>query len=437
MIRQNHFSLSFWVGAVFFIITMLAGCNLQEGGAGPAAWIDRPLDGDEVPFSQAVTIQAHASDADGVASFEFFVFENPLGVVPASGERLGEASLEWQPPEPGVYLLGVRAEDTQGNQGSMVSIQITFTGAAGESDNPAPETLSEQCAAGSLVAPELLSPPDGATVEAPPLLSWSYPDPACNPFSFAIDISSDASFSDISLGFGTQDYTETSRSWPLPDGQCYYWRTRAYVPEFSGPPSAAWSFCIGAEAAGAPTLTLSQNANCRLGPGTVYEVAELLMQGQVVAIEGRNTDSNWFWVQKPSASGHCWVSLATGEVAGDTHTVPLVSPPPAPVDTTPPDISNLGVNPALISVQTQCGATPATTTITARIADAGGIQRAVARIPGVGEFDLISLGGNEYQVVLGPFSEAGTLSIFIQAQDKAGNNAASSPLTIQVVTCPD
>jgi hypothetical protein len=107
-----------------------------------------------------------------------------------------------------------------------------------------------------------------------------------------------------------------------------------------------------------------------------------------------------------------------------------------PIDTTPPSISDMTANPALISVQTQCGATPPTTVIHARVTDDGGIARVVARVSGVGEFDMASAGGGYYQVTLGPFSEAGTLSIFVQAQDNAGNTATSAPIEVQVVACP-
>ncbi|MBU2611280.1 MAG: hypothetical protein KJ606_10110 [Chloroflexi bacterium] len=71
----------------------LAACNLPASGLGPTAWLDRPLDGEAVPLAPLI-IQAHASDADGVAIFEFFVFDGLLASVPASGGWLGEASIE-------------------------------------------------------------------------------------------------------------------------------------------------------------------------------------------------------------------------------------------------------------------------------------------------------------------------------------------------------
>jgi hypothetical protein len=397
-----------------------------------------------------VTIQAHASDADGVAHFEFTADDNLLGVVPAGGRRLGEASLEWQPPGPGVYLLGVRAEDTQGNQGAVVNVEITVAGTAAGADTPTESptqaTASEQCAAGSLVAPILLSPADGTTLEAPPLLAWSYPDPACHPSNYRVDIASDASFADISLGFGTQSYNETSRQWPLPAGSCYSWRVYAYVPDTDGPPSQAWTFCLGSLATftpSAPTFLLSKDANCRLGPDTAYDPVDALPKGVSVAIQGRSEDSAWFWVLKPSGSGRCWVSASVGVASGSWLAVPVIAAPPLPAtdtpppaDSTPPDLSELVANPGLVSAQTQCGSTPATTTVSARVTDASGIQRVVARVVGMGEFEMTPVGGGIYQAVVGPFGEAGAVSILVQAWDNAGNGAISAPLNVEVVTCP-
>jgi len=370
-----------------------------------------------------------------------------------------EASIEWTPPGPGMYIINVRAKNKQGktNGDASASVQITVSGnlsppppapAGLTTISPTPAPASGQCAAETLVAPLLLSPADGAAVTGDPLLTWSYPDTSCHPYSYAVDISSDAAFTDISLGFGTSDYNETSRQWPLPAGQCYYWRVKAYVPDVKGPPSLAWKFCLTTSITttpSAPTLTLLKNANCRKGPGTAYDSIDAFLQSTSVAIEGRNEDSSWFWVMKPSGSGRCWISASVGTANGNWQVVPVIAAPPppatatftpAPQDITPPEISDLSANPSLISVQTQCGSTPPTTVIRARVSDASGIARVIARVSGVGEFEMSPAGDGYYQVTLGPFSEAGTLSIFIQAQDNAGNSATSAPITVQVVACP-
>lgn len=358
-----------------------------------------------------------------------------------------KASIEWTPPGPGVYTLNVRAMDAQGNTNARTpaSVQVTVSS---DTSTSTPAPASGQCTAETLIAPLLLSPADGAAVTGEPLLTWSYPDTSCHPYSYAVDISSDATFTDISLGFGTLDYNETSRQWPLPAGQCYYWRVKAYVPDVNGPSSPAWRLCISDSTTATPsaaTLTLLKNANCRQGPGTAYDSVDALLQGTSVAIEGRNEDSSWFWVLKPSGSGRCWISASVGTASGNWQVVPVKAAPPppatatstsAPEDITPPEISDLSANPTLISVQTQCGSTPPTTLVRAHVTDPGGIARVVARVSGVGEFDMSPVGNEYYQVILGPFSEAGTFSVFVQARDNAGNTATSAPIEVQVVACP-
>jgi hypothetical protein len=429
-----------------FIIIFLAGCNLSTGeGGGPATWIDRPLEGEVYPPTP-ITILAHASDTDGVAKIEFLVDGKPIGSVPTGGARLEQASLEWTPPAPGVYTISVIALDTLGNGNARApsTVQITISGGG---PTPTPSPAFGQCNPEALTAPMLLSPADGEAVAGDPLFSWSYPDSSCHPYSYKVDISTDASFADSGLGFGTLDHNETSRSWPLPPGGCYYWRVNAYVPDVDGPPSDAWRFCLElstTDTPSVPTFTLLQNANCRKGPGTAYDSVDTLTKGATVVIEGRSEDSSWLRVVRPAGSGHCWVSAVTGTVSGNLAAVTILPAPPLPtaviatptLDIDPPLISDVSATPVMISAQVVCGATPATTVITARVSDPGGLARVTVRVSGVGDFDMASAGGDIYQVMLGPFNEAGTLTIFVQAQDPAGNTATSAPIEVQVVTCP-
>jgi hypothetical protein len=450
---SNRFSPFQLVVILWLAMISLVGCTLPSGdGAGPSVWIDRPLNGESVPLA-AVIIQAHASDADGITKIEFLISDSLISSVSTEGARLEEASIEWMPPAPGVYTLNVRATDTQGNSNALTPASVQITVGSGTS-TPTPAPASGQCAAETLVAPLLLSPADGAAVTGEPLLAWSYPDASCHPYSYAVDISSDASFTDTSLGFGTLDYNETSRQWPLPAGQCYYWRARAYVPDVSGPASGAWTFCL-AEAAvdvtstPASALTGSviqfwadppevQAGACTDIHWHVENIQKVIFGGIDQSLDGSYEDclceSQRYTLTVVHLDGFEERRQVNVNVTGSC-AVPVTATF-LPIDTTPPSISDMTANPALISVQTQCGATPPTTVIHARVTDDGGIARVVARVSGVGEFDMASAGGGYYQVTLGPFSEAGTLSIFVQAQDNAGNTATSAPIEVQVVACP-
>ncbi|MFH1183440.1 MAG: hypothetical protein V1755_00165 [Chloroflexota bacterium] len=83
---------------------------------------------------------------------------------------------------------------------------------------------------------------------------------------------------------------------------------------------------------GAPSVTATQDSNCRLGPGTTYQVTSSLLVGQTAPITGRNTDSSWWVIQIPG-SGECWIWGELVNVAGDTSQVPVKTPPPLPTAT--------------------------------------------------------------------------------------------------------
>jgi hypothetical protein len=441
------------------VAAALAGCNMPaSGGAGPAVWLDRPLQGYHAPLTEPLTLQAHASDPAGVNQFEFLVFDTSLGIVSAGGASFEEASMEWQAPGPGVYRLGVRARNTEGTLGATTWVEVTIGGVAAPSATPTPAPAVQECSEQALVAPALVSPADGSQLPGSPELAWSYPGTGCHPASFLVDISPDASFADDTLGFGTLDYNETSRTWPLPGDACYFWRARAAVPETSGAPSETWKFCIGAlaEETNGPTFTLAQNANCRAGPGTAFDSVDTLMQGDSAAIEGRNEDSSWFFVKRTSG-GQCWVSAVVGNVLGDSLLVPIIQvaalePPPQPVenppepqkppDTTPPTVTSLSVRPPTISQQ-GCGSQD-TATISAMVTDESGIAQVVyawSDVPTHDDADGYLLPDNmdyanpHFQVALGPFASARKVQVWIFAVDNSENlnELKLGPLSFDVV----
>lgn len=102
---------------------LLAACA-PSSTQGPRAWLDQPLDGAKLPLGpQQVT--AHASDADGVTSLEFYVDGILLVRAPVGGSVLDDATVGWNPNAPGVYTIGVRATDSQGNVGAEAKVVVT------------------------------------------------------------------------------------------------------------------------------------------------------------------------------------------------------------------------------------------------------------------------------------------------------------------------
>ncbi len=117
----------FWRIGLVFLVAVLAACVTSTQG--PAVWLDQPLDGDEVGL-EPLTVQAHASDVDGVSRFEFFVGEAPIGIVAGSGARFSEAHAGWVPIAPGVYTLRARAIDVPGNPGEDAVIRVVVSALA-------------------------------------------------------------------------------------------------------------------------------------------------------------------------------------------------------------------------------------------------------------------------------------------------------------------
>ncbi len=227
----------------FVLVVLLAGCAPRA--AGISVWIDVPLDGLSLPGVQAINIDGHAASPGGISRIEIWV----NGVLQANIESppiddgLASFHLDWTPASNGEYTIQALAFSPDGLASQPDSARVVFGG-----------DVLPLCAVDALVAPLLVSPADGATLPPDPLLAWSYPDGSCHPHSYKVDISEDASFADLRWGFGTLDHLETSRSWPLAAGGCYYWRVLAYSPDEYGPASAVWHFCV-AEAEGTVTET--------------------------------------------------------------------------------------------------------------------------------------------------------------------------------------
>ncbi|MCJ7518754.1 MAG: Ig-like domain-containing protein [Anaerolineaceae bacterium] len=105
------------------LIASFSAC--QPSGEGPNAWIDQPLDDETFPL-QSLTLQAHASDSDGVGTIEFSVNDQILKTINAGGTRFGQAAMEWMPSAPGVYTIYAKATDNAGNAGAVASSTITI-----------------------------------------------------------------------------------------------------------------------------------------------------------------------------------------------------------------------------------------------------------------------------------------------------------------------
>ncbi len=330
---------------ILILLTLaLLACNPEEASAPRRAWIDYPIDGISLIVGEVVSIHSHGYARDGLA--EALLTINGVAyrrdAYPNPGTDFDQLYQEWAPTAEGVYTLQITAFDVNGEASLPASVSVIVASPAAA---PQPITENGECAPAALVAPILVAPADGATLTTDPVLEWAYPDPACHPHSYAIDIAEDPAFVDTSWGFGTLDHNETSRTWPLPGGKCYYWRARAYAPDTYGPESGVQSFCI-AETPATPTFTPTvevatcppiattlTGANCRSGPSPDYPIVITFAEGHTATVLGRNAESSWWAVENAGSSCWVWSDLVT--LNPNTCTVPVQAAPPLPPTDTP------------------------------------------------------------------------------------------------------
>ena len=106
---------------IISLCLFLSTCG--QTSAGPTTWIDQPLYSAILP-NNTVNIQVHASDADGVSNFIFSIGEQPPFTVPAGGQTLEVANVNWQPIVLGEVTIRVKSVDAAGNLGPEVQSRI-------------------------------------------------------------------------------------------------------------------------------------------------------------------------------------------------------------------------------------------------------------------------------------------------------------------------
>lgn len=181
-----------------------------------------------------------------------------------------------------------------------------------------------------------------------------------------------------------------------------------------------------------PRAEAVMDANCRMGPSDVYEVAGAFLTGTVADIHGRNYTTTWWWIEFPSDGAHCWVWDGSVALSGDTSLVPVIPAPPTavPPDTTPPSVT--------VSLSSRSTTTLTTNDIITFMADASD-DVGVARIEiwvkssSMNTFQLAGScqGMSTCSVQGGPYS-SGSLFYYAAASDAAGNRAETIVNTILI-----
>lgn len=391
--------------AAILLALALAACD--QSTQGPQAWLDRPLDNSTVP-QQPLTIQAHASDADGVASIEFLVNQALLSTVAAGGGRLGEAAIEWMPPVPGTYLVQARAVDNNGNYGSDA---ISFVIVMGE----------------SVELPPTETPTSTPTPTFAPGLSPVTPTPTFTPHP----MTPTPTFTPGILPVTPTPTFTLHPSTPTPTS------TSTPHPPTPTPTSTPLSPAQVSFTADSTSLVAGQCTTLRWDVENATAVA---LNGEGVVGHGSRqvcpagTTTYALYVQAPA--GDVEQSITINVTAPPTDT-PTPTRTPVPPDTTPPNIVNAAVSPdTILTAGTGCPGYERTVTVAAAVGDESGIGSVWATWSVGAESGQVTLTlGNWYWATIGPVNTTGTMTIYVFAQDTVGNVAQAGPLYVNVQAC--
>jgi hypothetical protein len=86
-----------------------------------------------------------------------------------------------------------------------------------------------------------------------------------------------------------------------------------------------------------PIALVNENTNCRLGPGTVFEMIYPAVTGVELEIVSNTTVAEYVIVAIPNQGGQtCWLWTRYSEISGDLTGLPLATPPPTPTPTLTP-----------------------------------------------------------------------------------------------------
>lgn len=250
--------------AAFFLM------NRQPAGTPPQVAIISPANGTQVMLNTPTTVQATATDEQGVLRVELWVDGLLVGQQPSvapQGDPLLLLNLPWTPTIPGSHVLEVRAFNVNNVQSNTTLVTInaldTTTGAAA------------------------VAPATEAAVVASPTAT---PEPV-QPLATATPVT----------GSDTVPVaTATSSPSPTPE----------------------------------PLLQVLSGVNVRLGPGTVYDIIGALNGGDVVRPLGRSPDGGWWQiVYPPNSGGVGWVAGAYVQPNPPALNLPVVAAPPPPTGT--------------------------------------------------------------------------------------------------------
>jgi len=77
-----------------------------------------------------------------------------------------------------------------------------------------------------------------------------------------------------------------------------------------------------------PMVSVSENTNCRKGPGQAYKILGALLSGETAEVVGRSADGQNWIIKNPDGAGECWLWAYYASVSGPIDSLPVYTPPP-------------------------------------------------------------------------------------------------------------
>lgn len=234
-----------------------------------------------------------------------FILPNCSLPQAALPESTGTSLTLMEPVDGAVYqagdMLQVRSQMTSAD--GVTQIDLLINGVVARTDKPSPGIKD-----GSLMQPwQAVQPPGSYTIQT----------------QLTTTSGARASSQIVTIQVGAAEVTPVPQQATLPV-------STQPLPSFTLIPTITFT-----PTASSPVATAFQDANCRFGPGQVYNITGALLNGESAPIVGRNAETTW-WVIELRSGANCWVWDGTVTVSGDTSGVPVVAAPPTPTFTPVP-----------------------------------------------------------------------------------------------------
>ncbi|MCJ7513518.1 MAG: hypothetical protein MUO23_11185 [Anaerolineales bacterium] len=111
------------------------------------------------------------------------------------------------------------------------------------------------------------------------------------------------------------------------------------------PPAAETPTPTATNAPTIPQAVVSENTNCRTGPGTVYDLVYSALAGSQLTIVAGSTVPEYVIGEIPNKPGQtCWLWTKYATISGDTSVLPKQTPPPTPTPSVNFTLEYNGIN---------------------------------------------------------------------------------------------